>query len=245
MDPVTFTLNGDPFGWPESGRSTYDQLAALHVSSGVVRGLASHSAQGFNLGITGNQGDLIDFRFWDSFALRTLYPKFQYFLKDGDNLGAMTLELSETEHHFACSTCLHALFENTQLRQWFAVGPTNGYCVEKDNSCKLEVGGAIGEIPCYLQENEFGPSCYVSNPGSSPRTPPPNPPPPPPPHPSPPPPSPTPPGPAPPPECFTDQVGYTTPDCEATIFVEDCLAPLYVSQRCIFISKPYVMAFLT
>ncbi len=244
MGPVTFTLNGAPFGWPESGRSTYDQLAALHASSNVVRGLASHSAEGFNLGITGNSGDLIDFRFWDSFALRTLFVNFQYILVDGDSLGTMTLELSETEYHFACTTCKHALFDDAGLRQWFAVGPNNGYCVDKNSACVMQMGGGFGDIPCYRVENEFSESCHAADPGTGPRSPPPSPPPPPPPRPSPPPPSPAPPGPSPPPECFIDQVGYTTEHCEATIEIQDCTAPLYISQRCLFISKPFVMAFL-
>lgn len=244
MGPVTFTLNGQAFGWPNPGRSTYDQFVAIGNSDSVVRGIASHVAAGFNLGFVGNAGDVIDFRFWDSVATRTLYVNFQYVMVDGDSLGEMVLELSETPFYFACTTCKHALYDNGNLRQWFAVGPANGYCKEIDNTCKMQLGGSLGDINCYLTENEFGPGCHVADPGSAPRTPPPSTPPPPPPNPSPPPPQPPPPTPAPPPECFVDQVGYMTNDCEATIYVEDCTAPLYVSQRCIFISRPYVMAFL-
>jgi hypothetical protein len=244
MGPVTFTLNGSPFGWPNPGRSTYDQLAAIGNSDNVVRGIASHVADGFNLGFVGNAGDIIDFKFWDSVATRTLHVNFQYVIIDGDSLGQMVLELSETPYYFACTTCKHALFDNGNLRQWFSVGTQNGFCTEIDNTCKMQLGGSLGDINCYITENEFGPGCHVADPGSAPRQPPPSNPPPPPPSPSPPPPLPPPPTPSPPPECFVDQVGYTTNQCEATIYVEDCLAPLYVSQRCIYISKPYVMAFL-
>ena len=50
--------------------------------------------------------------------------------------------------------------------------------------------------------------------------------------------------PPPPPECFASTDGYGDAICSAEIYVEACTAPTYISQRCITITKPYVMAFV-
>mgnify|MGYP004222147299 FL=1 len=112
LGPVTFTLNGEPFGWPHPHGSQYDQFGAITGNGKQSRGLATHVAQGFVLKFVGRPHELIDFRFFHADTQTMYYVDLQHVMTHlnkvsvslADLRGPMTLAVSKTPF-FPCSGC--------------------------------------------------------------------------------------------------------------------------------------------
>ena len=66
MVPAFVTLDGVQIGHPvdkaSDGSTSCDQIAAIGVADGIVRGVSHHVGKGFALGFVGTSGELIEFR---------------------------------------------------------------------------------------------------------------------------------------------------------------------------------------
>ena len=66
MVPAIVTLDGVQIGHPvdeaSDGTTSCDQVAAIGVADGIVRGVSHHIAKGFAIGVVGTGGELIEFR---------------------------------------------------------------------------------------------------------------------------------------------------------------------------------------
>ena len=66
MVPAFVTLDGVQIGHPVvdgvSDQDACDQIAAIGVADGIVRGVSHHISKGFSLGIVGTGGEMIEFR---------------------------------------------------------------------------------------------------------------------------------------------------------------------------------------
>ena len=69
MTPAIVHLDGVGIGFPFDGSSsedTCDQLVAIGVADGLVRGTSYAIRNGFSLGMIGTAGELIEFRYWNA-----------------------------------------------------------------------------------------------------------------------------------------------------------------------------------
>ena len=66
MVPAIVTLDGVQIGHPvdeaSDGTTSCDQVAAIGVADGIVRGVSHHIGKGFAIGLVGTGGELIEFR---------------------------------------------------------------------------------------------------------------------------------------------------------------------------------------
>ena len=71
--PVIVTLDGVQIGHPVdngvSDQDSCDQIAAIGVADGIVRGVSHHISKGFSLGILATSGEMIEFRLALAIAL--------------------------------------------------------------------------------------------------------------------------------------------------------------------------------
>ena len=66
MVPAIVILDGVQIGHPvdkaSDGTTSCDQVAAIGVADGIVRGVSHHIGKGFAIGLVGTGGELIEFR---------------------------------------------------------------------------------------------------------------------------------------------------------------------------------------
>ena len=121
MVPAIATLDGVQVG-PPVDDSPCDQVAAVGVSDGVVRGVSSQIDQGFSVPILGVAGEQIEFRYWRAAEGKEYFPKYKvredgvvneytkYTMQANDQIGSFSpggeVELILLEFEFdPCSTC--------------------------------------------------------------------------------------------------------------------------------------------
>ena len=110
IGPVTFTLDGKPFGWPHPHGSQYDQFGAVGGGGKRSRGLATHVAQGFVLKFVGLPHEVIDFRFFHAETQTVYYVDLQHTMNSSPvhrfnaGPGPTPLAVSKTPF-FPCPSC--------------------------------------------------------------------------------------------------------------------------------------------
>lgn len=161
MAPAIVTLDGVQIGHPidkaPDGTSSCDQIAAIGVADGVVRGLSHHIRTGFSVGFVGTGGELIEFRYWNARKKKLFYSDFRFKMDDSAHVGSFKkpfeLVLSETPLCAnPCAKCSHFLVAGK-----FAVPAAPGLCIEDSGTCQKTsapagpcVGGPkITSEPCY------------------------------------------------------------------------------------------------
>ena len=75
MVPAIASLDGVQVGPPVDGPC--DEVAAVGVSDGVVRGVSSQIDQGFSVPILGVAGEQIEFRYWRAAEGKEYFPKYK------------------------------------------------------------------------------------------------------------------------------------------------------------------------
>ena len=104
MVPAIVTLNGVQIGYPVDGTTpttSCDQIAAICVDGGLVRGTSHLVSTGFAMGIIGTAGEMLEFRYWNAAEEKEYLADFRYEMKAGGQLGsfaagkAFNLVLSE------------------------------------------------------------------------------------------------------------------------------------------------------
>ena len=121
MVPAIATLDGVQIGPPVED-SPCDQVAAIGVIDGLVRGVSTQIDQGFSVPILGNAGEQIEFRYWRAAEGKEYFPKYRvreegvvneyttYTMKTNGQIGSFAdggaVELILLEFEFSpCSTC--------------------------------------------------------------------------------------------------------------------------------------------
>ena len=66
MNPVIIHRFNQPYGWPTDPSATLDQLMAINVATGTIRGVSKIISMGLQLGIVGYEGDEIHIYYYDS-----------------------------------------------------------------------------------------------------------------------------------------------------------------------------------
>lgn len=242
MSPAIVTLDGTQIGYPVDGTTsttTCDQLAAIGVADGLVRGTSDYISTGFALGIIGTAGETIEFRYWNAASETEYYVEFRYTMVSGGTIGSFSspkkLVLSATPFCYPCAVgCDYYFLANVAM-----VELSDGQeCVHNEASGTCEISVSGGTWPCHTGIATDSPACYTPcesppplSPPVSADSPPALPPPPPKPPPSPPPPAPAPFG-----QCGTcthlcvpgdsDACGYVA-STECTVMDGTCKAPLF------------------
>ena len=102
---ATVMLNGTQIGYPSDGTTrttTCDQIAAIGVADGLVRGASDIISKGFAVAIVGTAGDLIEFKYWNGLLQQEYDVHFNYTLVAGGVVGsfASPQELALNHSHF-------------------------------------------------------------------------------------------------------------------------------------------------
>ena len=90
MVPAFVTLNGAKIGRPVDGttkKTSCDQIVALGVADGLVRGTSSLVGMGFSLGFIGTVGERIKFKYWNALQKQEYDVQFQYTMEAGGFIG--------------------------------------------------------------------------------------------------------------------------------------------------------------
>ena len=102
---ATVMLNGDQIGYPIDGTThttTCDQIAAIGVADGLVRGTSDIISKGFAVSILGTAEDLIAFKYWNGLLQQEYDVHFSYTMVAGGMVGsfASPQELTLNHSHF-------------------------------------------------------------------------------------------------------------------------------------------------
>ena len=184
MVPAIVTLDGVQIGHPIED-SPCDQIAAIGVSDGVVRGVSTQIDQGFSVPIIGTVGEQIEFRYWRAAEGKEYFPRIRV-LKDGveDEYTTYTMVANGQIGSFApggaaelillgfdpCSTCskyMLAIAPGFTFPVDLAAGEQ---CVTVDGTCTFYStyqGGT--EFPCVNADQA---DCTAAYPPSAPPPPP-------------------------------------------------------------------------
>jgi len=88
---ATVTLDGVQIGYPVDGTTkttSCDQIAAIGVTDGIVRGTSTHVNLGFTLGIVGTAEEQIEFKYWSAAEEKEYHVPFQYKMVGGGQIGS-------------------------------------------------------------------------------------------------------------------------------------------------------------
>ena len=187
MVPAIVTLNGVQIGHPveagpdgqgkehgTDGSTSCDEIAAIGVRDGVVRGVSSLIVSGFSIGMIGDHGEQIEFRYWNSKQGKEYFIDYQYTMASNEQVGSfgkgkeINLVLSDT---YACKPCAnrcsHYLFEPPGSKVYpfvLQLGASEG-CVENPakGTCELSSGVARtnGARTCLAGPLVTSPECYT------------------------------------------------------------------------------------
>merc|ERR1740139_61020 len=184
--PIIATLNGTRFGYGVDGTTqttSCDQIAAIGVADGVVRGTSTLLETMFSLGMIGAAGELIEFRYWSAAEEKEYYVDSRYEMQAGGQRGsfevgrAFELVLLEEPKCYPCeSGCSHYLLEASGVV--FMIEAPAGGCVENAKTC--EIATSSGTSSCHTGVDTASPKCYTPCAALVPPSPPPSPSPPPP-----------------------------------------------------------------
>ena len=174
MTPAVVTLDGAQIGYPVDGTTqttSCDQIAAIGVADGVVRGVSTFVTAGFALGIIGEAGEQIEFKYWNGAQQKeynaqglfdTSTVSQTYTMKAGGNLGsfakggAQELVLSVAPFCKPCeSGCSHYFFQKAVM---IDVPEAEG-CVDNAGTCEITASG--GTWSCHTGANTSTPDCYT------------------------------------------------------------------------------------
>ena len=186
------TLDGDKFGYGHSPlvdgkqmETSCDQIAAFGVIDRVIRGTSILVNKGFSLGMIGNTGDEIEFKYWSAEKEKEyfVYGKFKgpnfndeptYKMANGGSLGSwvpgkeLKLRLCETRPCDPCANSCTKLSFNGDNLDLLSIG--RKCAANEERKCVVEVQNEIHE--CF--NNDLA-SCYESCPCLLPSSPPPTP----------------------------------------------------------------------
>merc|ERR1719424_1894968 len=117
MMPAIVTLDGVQIGHPVEtewfqdvlgSMTSCDEIAALGVDDGIVRGVSVRINQGFSVPIIGNGGELIEFRYWNANQGKEYFSEYRYTMRNHGQIGSFVaggeFELVLRETPF-CDTC--------------------------------------------------------------------------------------------------------------------------------------------
>ena len=161
MVPAFVTLDGVQIGHPVvdgvSDQDACDQIAAIGVADGIVRGVSHHISKGFSLGIVGTGGEMIEFRYYSAARKKVFYSDFRLKMEDNKQIGSFRkpfeLVLRETPLCAdTCAKCSHFLVAGK-----FTVPAAPGACVENKGTCQYPsalpgpcvAGSKVTSGPCY------------------------------------------------------------------------------------------------
>ena len=98
--PAIVTLNGRQIGHPveagpdgqgkehgTDGSTSCDEIAAIGMVDGVVRGVSSLISKGFSIGIIGDSGEQIEFGYWNSLQGKEYFVDYQYTMQSNQQVG--------------------------------------------------------------------------------------------------------------------------------------------------------------
>jgi len=186
MVPAIVSLNGVQIGHPVEagpdgqgkehgidGSTSCDEIAAIGVRDGVVRGVSSLVSSGFSIGIIGDHGEQIEFRYWNSKQGKEYFADYLYTMASNEQVGSfgkgkeINLVLSETYTCKPCaSRCSHYLFEppGSKVDPFvMQLGASEG-CVENPakGKCELTSSGGTNEVwTCLAGPLVTSPECYT------------------------------------------------------------------------------------
>ena len=187
MVPAIVTLNGVQIGHPveagpdgqgkehgTDGSTSCDEIAAIGVRDGVVRGVSSLIVSGFSIGMIGDHGEQIEFRYWNSKQGKEYFIDYQYTMASNEQVGSfgkgkeINLVLSDT---YACKPCAnrcsHYLFEppGSKVYPFVLQLGASEECVENPakGTCELSSGVARtnGARTCLAGPLVTSPECYT------------------------------------------------------------------------------------
>jgi len=177
--PIVVTLDGTQIGFPVDGTTTTtscDQIAAIGVNDGNVRGVSFLITAGFSLGFIGVSDEDIEFKYWNGLEKKEYFVKFVYSMvangQGGTFADPFELVLSETPFCRPCSSCSHySIDQNGVSVAKIEVG-TETTCVDNAGTCEVTVGETRS---CYAGGDATSLKCYtpceVPAPSSSPSPP--------------------------------------------------------------------------
>ena len=181
---ISLSLDGTPFGFPHDGHHTCDEFAAV-AADGSVRGVASNTTQGWNLGMLGTVGERIYFKYREHETNAVRVSSYVFYMEDDASISTysspLTIPFTTTHNPCAFGCSYYSI-----LGFVFSV-PSNRNCYLEGSVCRIDGQEAVYQ--CYV-DSEAATPCYVPFPPPLPLPPPMSPPPPSPPVPTPPPPTP-------------------------------------------------------
>jgi len=100
MVPARATLDGNPFGYgyylsldnPPTELTSCDQIAAIGVADGIVRGTSTLIDKGFSLGWLGIHSEEIEFQYYRASEDKAYYAASKYTMKAGGQLGSFAVD---------------------------------------------------------------------------------------------------------------------------------------------------------
>jgi len=183
MVPAIVTLNGVQIGHPveagpdgqgkehgTDGSTSCDEIAAIGVRDGVVRGVSSLIASGFSIGMIGDHGEQIEFRYWNSKQGKEYFVDSQYTMASNEQVGSfakgkeINLVLSDKYLCKPCANrCSHYLVEppGSKVDPFvLQLGASEG-CVENPakGTCELTSSGVARH--CLAGPLVTSPECYT------------------------------------------------------------------------------------
>jgi len=160
-------LNGDQIGYPIDGTmptTSCDQVAAIGVVDGLVRGTSDTVSDGFAVGIIGKHGEKIKFKYWSALEQREYDVPWQYTLVPGDKLGSIAstplqLEVSATP---VCNPCESGCSHINSNGLMYALSPpfSDSYQCTATEAGKCMLHTSLTSYACHTGKDSDSPECY-------------------------------------------------------------------------------------